>query len=73
MKAKIYILKNGQDYEVLTSSGLLYHVVRFGSAWSWRCVGRVGSGWIASGGARLLRSIPPVLKKDFFNYNKKVS
>lgn len=69
MRAKIYLLKDGQSYDVLTSSGLLYHVVNMSGRYVWRLVGGVGSGWVGAG--RLLRGVPPVLKKDFFNYNKK--
>lgn len=69
MRAKIYILKDGRSYDVLTSSGLLYYVYETGGRYVWQVVGRVGAGWVGAG--RLLRSVPPVLKKDFFTYNKK--
>ena len=71
MKAKIYLLRGGVGYEVLTSSGVLYVVRPVGSAWSWSRFGVWSAGWTPAAGARLLRSIPPILKKDFFTYNKK--
>ena len=66
MKPKLYQTTSG--YDLLTSAGALYSIVKPGTGYAANFRGRPGTNFTPSG--RLLKTIPSNLKRVFFTLQR---